>query len=719
MAALSDAVQTLTLHADAAPVPPAASAAAASAPAPAAASSGKGRVLNVNVGILGHVDSGKTSLAKALSTLLSTASLDKLPQSQARGITLDLGFSAFFLPVPASLRSRYDTLQITLVDCPGHASLIRTIIGGACIIDLMLLVLDSQKLIQTQTAECMVIGEILAERLIVVLNKVDLLKEPEKQLPKIEKQLRTQVFAATKFGKDLPIVAVAANPGSVDDLKIKEGASSAATAAGRGAAAASSAVTAAASSSSAAATSAEHAPQVQPLIDALSAALNAALPQRLQVALDPAAAAAAAAAPFLFAVDHCFQMKGSGTVLTGTVLQGKVSVNQTVELPGLKVEKKVKSMQRFRQPIDTAVQGDRVGICVTQLDASLIERGLLCAPGSVQSYDSVIAVVEKVRFYKGIAATKSKFHISIGHATATATAHFFGGPMHMPAAAAAGQSSKDTAAAGTATKGKKSGGKTPATDSAAAASSSASAAATSSPASTAAAAPSGPMPPSGMPPLTPFDWDRDYSYREELLASNSNGAAAAAAADVTVPPYTQFAVLEFDKPVQAPLNSLLLASRLDGSVRENSCRIVFSGRLLTPIRFTDPMERAKLRVIKRKVREGVVDRVIDSNNLIGRDLFGRDTDMSPYTGRKITLETTGAQGVIEGAFGQGGKFRAHFDKGIGIDVPVAHASESDASASAAPGKKAKGPKAPTLKGKILLHFKKYVYALDKKQIVQD
>ena len=61
-------------------------------------------VLNINVGILGHVDSGKTSLVKALSTLLSTAALDKNPQSQQRGITLDLGFSSFTLPIPGHLR---------------------------------------------------------------------------------------------------------------------------------------------------------------------------------------------------------------------------------------------------------------------------------------------------------------------------------------------------------------------------------------------------------------------------------------------------------------------------------------------------------------------------------------------------------------------------------------------------------------------------------------
>jgi len=143
------------------------------------------KVLNFNVGVLGHVDSGKTSLAKALSTVASTASFDKNPQSRERGITLDLGFSSFQVPYPPHLQEQdksYNLLQFTLVDCPGHASLIRTIIGGAQIIDMMILVVDVTKGMQTQTAECLVIGQILCEKMIVVLNKADLLKQDKKDV---------------------------------------------------------------------------------------------------------------------------------------------------------------------------------------------------------------------------------------------------------------------------------------------------------------------------------------------------------------------------------------------------------------------------------------------------------------------------------------------------------------------------------------------------------
>ena len=166
--------------------------------------------------MLGHIDSGKTSLCKALSTITSTASLDKSPQSKERGITLDLGFSAFVVEVPEWLREKepekldgVDFIQFTLVDCPGHASLMKTVIGGASIIDMMMLVVDCQKLIQTQTFECIVLGEILMDKLIVACNKIDTLKDdPEK----LQKQITTlkATISKTKFGPDTKVVPVSA-----------------------------------------------------------------------------------------------------------------------------------------------------------------------------------------------------------------------------------------------------------------------------------------------------------------------------------------------------------------------------------------------------------------------------------------------------------------------------------------------------------------------------
>ncbi|GIL85137.1 hypothetical protein Vretifemale_13547 [Volvox reticuliferus] len=228
------------------------------------------RVLNVNVGILGHVDSGKTSLVAALSTRLSTAALDKHPQSKERGITLDLGFSAFTLPMPEHMAHLpYDELQFTLVDCPGHASLIRTIIGGIQIIDMMVLVIDITKGLQTQTAECLVVGEVATSRMVVALNKIDQLypvDEREKGVRRAIKRLG-QTFAMTKFA-GVNMVPVSAKP----DGKAEN----------------------------------------PPLgIADLKAALVAMVPPVPRVITSP----------FLFAIDHCFPIKGQGSVLTGTVLQ--------------------------------------------------------------------------------------------------------------------------------------------------------------------------------------------------------------------------------------------------------------------------------------------------------------------------------------------------------------------------------------------------------------
>ena len=100
--------------------------------------------------------------------------------------------------------------QFTLVDCPGHASLIRTIIGGAQIIDMIILVIDANKGIQTQTAECIVIGEITTDAMIIVLNKIDCIPEEDRaaKLEKVTRRIR-KAFASTKFA-NAPIINTAA-----------------------------------------------------------------------------------------------------------------------------------------------------------------------------------------------------------------------------------------------------------------------------------------------------------------------------------------------------------------------------------------------------------------------------------------------------------------------------------------------------------------------------
>ena len=140
-------------------------------------------VFNINVGIMGHVDSGKTSFCRFISQIASTASLDKNPQSKERGITLDIGFTSFYIEVTEAQAKAIGTdkrvIQFTLVDCPGHASFIKSVIAGASIIDSMILIVDVQKGIQVQTAECLALGEILCLPITIVLNKVDIFSKEE------------------------------------------------------------------------------------------------------------------------------------------------------------------------------------------------------------------------------------------------------------------------------------------------------------------------------------------------------------------------------------------------------------------------------------------------------------------------------------------------------------------------------------------------------------
>ncbi|XP_025233603.1 selenocysteine-specific elongation factor [Theropithecus gelada] len=534
-----------------------------------------GRRVNVNVGVLGHIDSGKTALARALSTTASTAAFDKQPQSRERGITLDLGFSCFSVPLPARLRSSLPEfqaapeaepeageplLQVTLVDCPGHASLIRTIIGGAQIIDLMMLVIDVTKGMQTQSAECLVIGQIACQKLVVVLNKIDLLAEGKRQaaVDKMTKKMQ-KTLENTKF-RGAPIIPVAAKPGGPEAPETE-------------------------------------APQGIPeLIELLTSQIS--IPTR-----DPSG-------PFLMSVDHCFSIKGQGTVMTGTILSGSISLGDSVEIPALKVVKKVKSMQMFHMPITSAMQGDRLGICVTQFDPKLLERGLVCAPESLHTVHAALISVEKIPYFRGPLQTKAKFHITVGHETVMGRLMFF----------------------------------SPAPDNF-----------------------------DQEPILDSFDFSQEYLFQEQYLSKDlapavtNNDEADKKASQATEGhcPRQQWALVEFEKPVTCPRLCLVIGSRLDADIHTNTCRLAFHGILLHGLEDRNYADSflPRLKVYKLKHKHGLVERAMDDYSVIGRSLFKKETNIQLFVGLKVHL-STGELGVIDSAFGQSGKFKIHIPGGL-------------------------------------------------------
>ena len=581
--------------------------------------------VNVNIGILGHVDSGKTSLVKALSTSLSTAALDKHPQSQQRGITLDLGFSAFSLPVPDHLRDEIDAavtkIQFTLVDCPGHASLIKTIIGGAQIIDMIILVIDANKGIQTQTAECIVIGEITTDNLIIVLNKVDALPpdEREDRLEKVSSRIR-KVFASTKF-KDAPIIRTAACIGG------EKVAATVTEDSGGGAPT----------------TTTSTSIGIDTLVDHINHTVK--VPHRNKDA------------PFYFAIDHCFPIKGHGTVLTGTVLSGSVSTNSTIELPYIQQQRKVKSMQMFRKSVKMAVQGDRLGICVTNLDATSIERSIAAAPDSVPLLSSAICMVKKVRYFHNICKSNAKYHISVGHATMLATVTFYGAEELRERMKAIGDDESGVFTGSAQSRALSSSFR-------------------------------------GNFPRFEYDPDAHYVVQSELVgeADDIEGISEdAAAEEKSSARYghepVQWALLQFQQPVYCPIGSLIIGSRLDidstsmssASAADakweelnetknasKSCRLAFHGPVIQDFS-RGKMEDVQLFTWKSKEVE--VLKITDLRNgtmcheLIAHNLYSEGGSVTPFVGMRLQTASNHV-GVITGSYGAGGQFKVKFSSGV-------------------------------------------------------
>nr|XP_031325650.1 selenocysteine-specific elongation factor [Camelus dromedarius] len=435
-----------------------------------------------------------------------------------------------------------------------------TIIGGAQIIDLMMLVIDVTKGMQTQSAECLVIGQIACQKLVVVLNKTDLLAEGKRQAA-IEKMTRKmqKTLENTKF-RGAPIIPVAARPGGPEAPETE-------------------------------------APQgISELIELLTSQIP--IPAR-----DPSG-------PFLMSVDHCFSIKGQGTVMTGTILSGSVSLGDSVEIPALKVVRKVKSMQMFRTPVTSAMQGDRLGVCVTQFDPKLLERGLVCAPESLHTVHAALVSVEKIPYFRGPLQTKAKFHITVGHETVMGRVMFF----------------------------------SPAPDDF-----------------------------DREPVLDSFDFSREYLFQEQYLCPGSAPAATdsgeadrkAGQAPEGCCPRQQWALVEFEKPVTCPRLCLVIGSRLDADIHANACRLAFHGVLLRGLEDRGYAESVlpTLRVYKLKHKQGVVERVMDDYSVIGRSLFKKETNIQLFVGLKVHL-STGEQGVIDSAFGQSGKFKVHIPGGL-------------------------------------------------------
>ncbi len=294
---------------------------------------------HVNIGTIGHVDHGKTTLTAAITKTLAMkggaafvdyANIDKAPEERERGITINT----------AHVEYETDARHYAHVDCPGHADYIKNMITGAAQMDGAILVIAATDGPMAQTKEHLLLArQVGVPAIIVFLNKVDQVDDPE-LLELVEMEVR-ETLAEYEFDEDCPIIkgsalkALESNDPNSDDVKC-----------------------------------------IWELMDAVDSYIPT--PDRK------------ADLPFLMPVEDVMTITGRGTVATGRVERGQLKLGEEVEIVGLKDEKSktvVTGIEMFRKILDYAEAGDNIGALLRGVDRKGIERGqVLSKPGSIHPH---------------------------------------------------------------------------------------------------------------------------------------------------------------------------------------------------------------------------------------------------------------------------------------------------------------------------------------------
>ena len=300
---------------------------------------------HVNVGTIGHVDHGKTTLTAALTKVAAEGSggefraydqIDNAPEERARGITI----------ATAHVEYETDTRHYAHVDCPGHADYVKNMITGAAQMDGAILVVSAADGPMPQTREHILLARQVGVPCIVVyMNKADMVDDPE-LLELVEMEVRELLSSYEFPGDDLPIVvgsALKALEGDTSDIGV---------------------------------------PSIQKLMAAMDEYIP--VPER---PVDQ---------PFLMPIEDVFSISGRGTVVTGRVERGKVKVGDEVEIVGLHDTTKTTctGVEMFRKLLDEGVAGDNVGVLLRGTKRDEVERGqVLAKPGSITPHTKFEAEV--------------------------------------------------------------------------------------------------------------------------------------------------------------------------------------------------------------------------------------------------------------------------------------------------------------------------------------
>jgi elongation factor Tu len=313
---------------------------------------------HLNVGTIGHVDHGKTTLTAAITKVLALRGaatytaydqIDNAPEERARGITIAIRHVEY----------QTESRHYAHVDCPGHADYIKNMITGAAQMDGGILVVSAPDGPMPQTKEHVLLArQVQVPAMVVFLNKVDLMDDAE-LLELVELELRELLSKNGFPGDDIPII--------------------------RG-----SAVQALASTSTDI-----NAPEYKCIVDLMDAVDNY-IPTPVRE-IDK---------PFLMPIEDVFGIKGRGTVVTGRVERGKVKTGETIEIVGMSEEipKKtvVTGVEMFQKTLDEGLAGDNVGCLLRGIERTDVERGqVLCHPGSIKPHKKFMANVYVLKKEEG------------------------------------------------------------------------------------------------------------------------------------------------------------------------------------------------------------------------------------------------------------------------------------------------------------------------------
>ena len=298
---------------------------------------------HVNIGTIGHVDHGKTTLTAAITKVLSAkggadfvdyANIDKAPEERERGITINTSHVEY----------ETEKRHYAHVDCPGHADYVKNMITGAAQMDGGILVIAATDGPMAQTREHILLArQVGVPRLVIFMNKCDMVDD-EELLDLVEMEIRDLLNEYEFDGDNTPIVRGSA-------LKALEG-------------------------------DAKYVAAVEELMAQVDAWIPT--PERDN------------AKPFLMSIEDVFTITGRGTVVTGRVERGQLKLNDTVEIVGLKDTKStvVTGIEMFRKQLDYAEAGDNAGVLLRGIDRSEVERGqVLAKPGSVTPHKKFKAQV--------------------------------------------------------------------------------------------------------------------------------------------------------------------------------------------------------------------------------------------------------------------------------------------------------------------------------------